>query len=222
MAELVATYALVFFGTVSATLSLVVFKADMPVAILFIGLTHGLVISIMIYAIGHVSGGHINPAVTLSLLAAKKIGRTDAVGYIASQLIGGTLGAATHAALLPRGAEISFGLNQPGSIIGNNAVTALGAEIILTFFLVLVVFGTAVHPSAPKGWAGFAIGVTIAVDHFIGIPISGASMNPARSLGPAIVSRNWNAHWVYWAGPVIGGLLAAAVYLYLLMRPEER
>ncbi|MFQ5997792.1 MAG: MIP/aquaporin family protein [Candidatus Bathyarchaeia archaeon] len=224
-AELVATYALVFFGTVSVTVSIVLFNlqpALNPASIFLIGITHGLSIVLMIYAIGHVSGGHINPAVTIAMLATRKINPANGAGYIVFQIIGAILASVSHALILPQGAAVGFGLHQPGEAIGFSQTTALGVEIILTFFLVFVIFGVAVHKRAPVGWAGFAIGMTVAMDHFIGIPLTGASMNPARSLGPALISGNFGAHWLYWVGPIIGALLAAAVYYYIVMSREDR
>jgi len=218
LAELFAVYALVFFGTISATLSLVVFRADPVTAILFIGLTHGLTITLMVYATGHISGGHINPAVTIASLLLRKISLKDAFGYIVFQIIGAVLAAATHAIILPQGKEIYFGLNQPGELINKDPLTALVVESILTFFLVFVVLTTALHPKAPQSLAGVAIGLIIAVDHFVGIPLSGASMNPARTFGPALVSGNWSFHWIYWIGPIIGAAIAAAIYFYVITK----
>lgn len=230
-AELIATFALVFFGPVAVTVSLVIFKIEPavnPASILLIGLTHGLAIMLMIYAIGHVSGGHINPAVTIPMIILKKIKVVDGIGYIAFQIIGGILGAAAHAVILPQGIEVKYGLNQPGGAIGHSEPTAFLVEIILTFFLLFVIFGVAVHHKAAVGWAGFAIGMTVAFDHFVGVALSGASMNPARTFGPAVImaiqgqAGAFNAHWVYWAGPILGGLLGAFVYYYVIMNNKDR
>ena len=196
---------------------------------LLIGLTHGLVITLMIYSIGHISGAHINPAVTIPLMLFRKIGVKDGIGYITFQLIGAVLGALTHAVILPIGAAVNYGLNLPGSFQGErfSDVTVFGVEFVLTFLLVFVIFGTAVSGKAPAGWAGFAIGMTVAIDHFIGIPISGASMNPARTFGPAVISglqgleRAFEVHYIYWIAPILGGLLAAAIYRYVLMERGE-
>jgi len=153
------------------------------------------------------------------------------VMYIIFQLVGAVLASGTHAIILPIGSAVNYGLNLPGSFGGQrfSDMTVLGTEILLTFLLVFVIFGVAVSGKAPLGWAGFTIGMTIALDHFIGIPISGASMNPARTFGPAIISgiqgldRAFDAHYVYWAGPIIGGLIAASIYTYLLTpRGESR
>lgn len=229
-AELIATYALVLFGSLSVTSSIVILGLQGPDtgAIIMIGLTHGLVIAIMIYSIGHISGAHINPAVTIPMIVLKKISVPNGIGYIVFQLIGAVLAAATHAVILPIGSSVNYGLNLPGSFQGVRFgdATVFGIELLLTFLLVFVVFGTAVSGKAPPGWAGFAIGMTIALGHFIGIPISGASMNPARTFGPAVISgfqgleRAFEAHYIYWIAPILGGLIAAAVYTYLL-KPND-
>ena len=232
-AELIATFALVLFGPLSVTVSVVIFGltgVDFPVAMLLIGFSHGLVIAVMIYAIGHVSGGHINPAVTIPMIIYRKIGVADGAGYIVFQLIGALIGAGTHALILPIGALVKYGLNTPGSfqgqVFGDEAV--FGMELVLTFLLVFVVFGTAVSGRAPAGWAGFAIGMTVALDHFIGIPISGASMNPARTFGPAVISwmqgldGAFQSHYIYWIAPILGGLIAGGIYKYVMMSSKDR
>lgn len=221
IAELIATFALVFFGPVTVTLSVVVLQNGLtPAGLIAIALAHGLAITLMVYAIGHVSGAHINPAITIPMMILRKIDGPNGVMYIIFQLIGAVLAALAHKAVLPQGAKISYALNQPGPEVG--LATAFLAEVILTFFLVFVVFGVAVHRKAPAGWAGFAIGMTVTLDHFAGVPISGASMNPARTFGPALVAMNWNAHAIYWIGPILGGIIAAFVYYYLIMGEDDR
>ncbi len=222
LAELIATFALVFFGTVSVTVAAVIFQFDSPTSsVLLIALAHGLAITLMIYAVGNISGGHINPAVTIPMAVTRRIDPANAAGYIISQLVGAVLGSVAHMSFLPQGSLVNFGAHQPGEAIGNSEFSALGIEIILSFFLVFVIFGTAVSKKASPGWAGFAIGMTVLLDHLIGIPLTGASMNPARSFGPALISGAWGAHWVYWVGPIIGGLIAALAYQYIFIKPLE-
>jgi aquaporin-4 len=221
-AESIATFALVFFGTISVTGAAVIFKFDSPTSsVLLISFAHGLAIMLMVYAIGHISGAHINPAVTIPMALLRKIDGGNAAGYIAFQLIGAVLGSLAHMAFLPQGREVNFGTHAPGDAIGKSEFSALGIEIILTFFLVFVIFGVAVSKNAAPGWAGFAIGMTILLDHLVGIPLTGASMNPARSLGPALVSGAWASHWVYWVGPIVGGVIAAFLYQYIFLKKEE-
>lgn len=223
LAELIATFALVFFGTLSVTVASVIFKFDSPTSsILLIGFAHGLAITLMIYAVGPISGAHINPAVTIPMAILKKIDIGNAAGYIAFQLIGAVLGAVAHMVFLPQGIQVNFGAHAPGDAIGKSEFSALGIEIILTFFLLFVIFGTAVSKKAAPGWAGFAIGMTVMMDHLVGIPLTGASMNPARSFGPALVSGAWVSHWVYWVGPIVGGIIAALVYQYVFISKEEQ
>ncbi len=234
-AELIATYALVLFGPLSVTASIVVLGLKGPDtgAIILIGLTHGLVIALMIYSIGHISGAHINPAVTIPMMVLKKISVSNGIGYIGFQLIGAVLAAATHAIILPIGANVNYGQNLPGRMpdsLGGGVfsdTTVFGVELLLTFLLVFVIFGTAVSGKSPVGWAGFAIGMTVALDHFIGVSITGASMNPARTFGPAIISamqgldRAFEAHHIYWIAPILGGLIAAIVYQYVFIKNKK-
>lgn len=222
LAELIATFALVFFGTLSVTVAAVIFKFESATSsVLLIGFAHGLAITLMIYAVGHISGAHINPAVTIPMALLKKIDAGNALGYIVFQLLGAVLGSLAHVAFLPQGRQVNFGAHAPGDAIGKSEFSALGIEVILTFFLLFVIFGTAVSKKAAPGWAGFAIGMTIMMDHLVGIPLTGASMNPARSFGPALVSGAWASHWVYWAGPIVGGVIAAFLYQYVFIKKEE-
>ena len=216
-AEFIATFALVFMGTVAITSSAVIIGYQ--ASLIAIAFTHGLVIAIMIYSIGHISGGHINPAVTIAMIARKKIDIQNGISYIVCQLAGGITAAALHACLLPMGAGVNFGSNLPGQYNGIrfSDSTVLIVEMILTFFLVFVIFNTAMNDKAPKGWHGFAIGMTVAFDILAGGPITGAAMNPARAFGPAIISYMYGlenalqSHLMYWIGPISGGLIAAFV-----------
>lgn len=218
LAELIGTFALVFFGSMSVTVFTIVLGAPNQSAVIGIAFTHGLVVMTMVYAIGHVSGSHINPAVTISMLAAREIGLRDAVGYVVFQLLGAALAGYTHSIVLPQGVASNFGLTLPSPAINNSELTALLVEAILTFFLLFVIFGTAVSAKAQQGFAGIAIGMTITLDILVGGSLTGASMNPARTLGPALASRVFTAHWVYWVGPIIGGLVASQIYKNLFIR----
>ncbi len=223
VAELIATFTFVFLGTISVKVAVTILGGGSlsPAGLLIIALGHGLGIAIMIYAIGHVSGGHINPAVTVSMLATRRIGASDAVGYIVFQLIGATFASALHLSILGVDAT-QLGLHQPGVAIGRSEGIGLVVEILLTFFLVFTVFGAGVASRAAPGWMGFAVGFMVALLHLVGVPLTGASMNPARSFGPAAIVGNFNAHWLYWVGPIVGGVLAAVIYNYVLLKREER
>jgi aquaporin Z len=182
-----------------------------------VALAHGLAIGLMIAALGHVSGGHFNPAVTISMLVAGEIGVTRAAGYIIAQVLGGTAGAGVLTLVFP--ALGPLGRNNPGVNLGlpglgpDVSITgALIMEVLMTFFLVLVIFGTVVDPRGPKAIAPLAIGLIISMDILTGGRITGAAMNPARAIGPAFVQQDFTNWWIYWVGPIVGGVFAALAY----------
>ena len=223
LAEAVATYALVFFGPLSIILSAVAFGEGLSIeGIIMISLGHGAAIGLMVYAFGHVSGAHINPAVTIPMIITKKIGIADGIGYIVFQIIGAIAAAFTVKAILPElGAKVNFGTQFPGELIDSSAMSAVGLEAIFTFFLVTVIFMTAVHKKAAAGIQGISIGGMVFLLHLVGVPLTGASMNPARTLGPALASGFWESHWVYWVGPIIGGIIAGLIMNYVFVKKAE-
>lgn len=224
LAEAIATYALVFFGPLSIILAVAQFGEGLTtMSVLFISLAHGGIIGIMIYAFGHVSGAHINPAVTIPMMITKKIDVRNGIGYIVSQLIGALAAAATLMVILPDlGAAVNFG-TQPGpsDMINNSVASGFLVEALLTFFLVTVIFMTVLHKKAAAGWYGFAIGGVVFLIHLIGIPLTGASVNPARTFGPAVMSGFWEFHWLYWAAPILGGIVAAVLMNYIYVKRDE-
>ncbi len=222
-AEAIATYALVFFGPLAVILSVVAFGDGLSIeAILMIAFAHGAAIGLMVYAFGHVSGAHINPAVTIPMIITRKIGIADGVGYIVFQIIGAIAAAFTLKAVLPElGAAVNFGTQAPGELINFSATSAVGLEAIFTFFLVTVIFMTAVHKKAAAGIQGLSIGGMVFLLHIVGVPLTGASMNPARTFGPALVSGFWELHWVYWVGPIIGGIIAGLIMNYVFVKKAE-
>ena len=223
LAESIGTFALVFFGTISVTLAVSVFGAGLSIgSILMIAAAHGAAVGLMVYAFGQVSGAHINPAVTVSMLVTGRIGRMDAAGYIIFQVLGATLAAAAHMLLLPQGAAVNFGTQGgPSELLGFNAASGVAVEAILTFFLVTTIFMTAVSKKASPGFAGLAIGGMIFLIHVIGVPLTGASVNPARTLGPAIISDSWDFHWIYWVGPMVGAIVAGLVMSYVFLNEKS-
>lgn len=222
LAELAGTFTLVFFIVMSIIVYLVVLKNDSPTgALVGISLVHGVALLSLVYAIGPISGCHLNPAVTIALAIIKKIKPADALAYIIAQLIGAISASYLAAFILPQGDAVKFGLTLPSSNIGNNQTIALLVEIILTFFLMMSIMGGAVSPKAPPGASGLTIGLTLAGAIFIGAPLSGASLNPARTVGPALVSGVFDAHIIYWIGPVVGAVIAAVLYQYVFMKKEE-
>ncbi len=224
LAEAIATYGLVFFGPLSVILAIASFGEELTTqSVLFISLGHGGAIALMIYAFGHISGAHINPAVTIPMMITKKIGITDGIAYIASQLVGAVAAAATLKAILPElGAKVNFATQGgPSDLINNSIASGFTIEAILTFFLVTVIFMTAVHKRASPGWHGFAIGGMVFLIHLIAVPLTGASVNPARTFGPALISGFWEFHWLYWAAPILGGIIAGLIMNYVFVKKAD-
>lgn len=223
LAEFIATFGLAFFGIASVVLSVGVYALGLTIeSILFIALAHGGIVAVMVYAFGHISGAHINPAVTIPMLIARKISVKDAIGYIGAQLAGATFGAAAIAAILPDFAkDVGYGIHGgPSDLINKSVLAGIAVEIILTFFLVLTIFMVVVHKKATPGWAGFAIGAAVLAVHLIGVPLTGASVNPARSFGPALISGLWEYQWMYWLAPITGGVLGGLVGYFLFTREK--
>ena len=223
-AEAIATYALVFFGPLAIILSVVAFGDGLSIeSIIMIALAHGAAIGLMVYAFGHISGAHINPAVTIPMMITKKISVADGIGYIIFQLIGAVVAAFSLKAILPEiGAKVNFGTQGgPSELLNNSVMAGITVEIILTFFLVTVIFLTAVHKKAPAGIHGISIGGMVFLLHLVGVPLTGASMNPARTFGPAVVSGFWELHWLYWVAPIIGGIIAGVIMNYIFVNNAE-
>jgi aquaporin NIP len=179
-----------------------------------VGLTFGLVIMVMIYAGGHLSGAHYNPSVTIAFTLARHFPIGDALAYIAAQIMG-----ATAAALLLLAAWTSKPAHLGATLPSVSSATAVGYEIVLTAFLMFVITAVATDTRAVGAAAAIAIGGTVGLDALFGGPITGASMNPARSFGPALASGTWSSFWVYVIGPVIGA--AIGVFAYELVRGSK-
>ncbi|MGQ0714267.1 MAG: MIP/aquaporin family protein [Gemmatimonadaceae bacterium] len=213
VAELVGSFALVFIGSGAIILS------KMPgsnIGLVEVALAHGIILAVMVTATMRISG-HFNPAVTIAFLTARRIGPFMAGVYVLAQLLGAMLAAYALKAGMP---EMLFEAARGGGQFVSLDITtgqAFMLETIATFFLVFVIFGTAVDPKAPRV-GGMAIGLTVAADILAIGPLTGASMNPARSFGPAIASNIWEGHLIYWVGPIVGGVIAAQLYEWVLMR----
>jgi len=226
-AEAIATYALVFFGPLSVILSVVVFGDGLTIeSIIMISLGHGAVIALMVYAFGHVSGAHINPAVTIPMMITKKISVADGIGYIIFQVIGAIIATLSLMAILPEiGKPVLWGGHGgPSELLNHSIMSGFVVEVILTFFLVVVIFMTAVHKKAPKSVYGAAIGGMVFLLHIVGVPLTGASMNPARSLAPAVATGDaglLEIQWLYWVAPIIGGIIAGVVMNYVFINKDE-
>ena len=187
-----------------------------------IALAHGLAIGLMVAAVGHISGGVFNPAITVGLFVTRRLDSTRALVYIVAQLLGGLAGAGALT-LVYRDLErnrIAVNLGVPGVGVNHTAGNAVVMEAILTFFLMFVIFGVAIDHRTGRAISGLAIGLTITMDIFAGAAVSGAVMNPARALGPSLVQGadgNWGDHWIYWVGPIVGAALAALLYNDVLL-----
>ena len=213
-AEALGTFGLVFVGA-----AVVVVNGGFPnsgIGLLGIALAHAVVLSVMISATMTISGGHLNPAVTVGLLAARRIDASSAVAYIITQLVAACVGAFLVKLLFPPNAVRDSMLGVPVIASSVTAGQAIGLELVLTFFLVSAVFGTAVSPDAPRV-AGFGIGLVLLFDILVGGPLTGAAMNPARAFGPALVAGEWVGQLVYWIGPILGAILAALLWENVLL-----
>ncbi len=209
-AEFVGTFALIFAGMGS----IVFIQSNLLVGV---ALATGLTIAIMASAVGHISGAHFNPAVTLAFVLTRRIAPSLALVYVLAQLAGAVLGALALRALFPSEANLDSGVPVVNETINSGQGVAI--EALLTFFLVWVIFATAVDPGgAFKSIAGLAIGLTITVDILAAGPLTGAAMNPARALGPELVQGIWDDWWVYLIGPGIGAALAGLAYDWLYLR----
>lgn len=213
IAELVGTFALVFV----AMGSIAFIQSNLLVGVAF---ANGLTIAVMASAVGHISGGHFNPAVTLGFLVTRRIAPALAALYWLAQIAGAVLGALALRALFPSEANLDTGVPVVNPAI--NDLRGVAIEALLTFFLVWVIFATAVDPGgAFKTISGLAIGLTITFGVLATGPLTGAAMNPARALGPEIVFNIWDDFWVYLVGPPVGAAVAALAYEWLYLRADR-
>src|SRR5919197_1524298 len=207
-AEFVGAFTLIFVGGGAGIVS----GRD----IVAVALANGLAIGIMVSNLGHISGGHFNPAITLGFVATRRITIRLAVVYWLAQFAGAIVAAAILRGLFTGDLILGAVPHAPGFGAGKGFVL----EIILTFFLVWAVWATAVDPGgAFKAIAGLAIGLTISIDVLMGGPLTGAAMNPASAFGPQLISGMWGEGWIYYLGPAAGALIAALAYEYLYLRP---
>ena len=215
-AEFVGTFALVFVGC-GAIASVV----GVPGSLTLVGvsLAHGLAIAVMVSAVGHISGGHFNPAVTFGFLVTRRIAPVLAALYWATQLVAAVAAAALVKWIYPDAVTDAVKLGAPTLHAGISTGAGLVVEAILTFFLAWVVFASAVDPGGTfKSIAGLAIGLTITLDILMGGPVTGAAMNPARAFGPELIQNDWTNAWIWYVGPLAGAGLAALAYDWLYLR----
>ena len=209
-AEFIGTFTLIFVGVSSICVN---------AGLVGVALAHGLAIAVMIASMGYISGGFFNPAVTFGAWVGGKISSRNAVLYWVAELAGGLCGALAVKGIFPAStvelAKLGTPLLAPDIGVGAGILM----EMILTFFLVLVVYGSAIDSRAAN-MGGLFIGLTVTLDILAGGPITGASMNPPRDFGPAVVGGYWDNHLVYWIGPLLGGGIAGLVYKHLLGRKD--
>jgi len=212
IAEFVGTFALIFIGVGAIAANS---AAGDGGSLVGVALAHGLTIAVMVAATAAISGGHLNPAVTMGALVTKKIDAMNAVGYIIAQCLGAVVAAALIKVALPDAILHGVGMGTPTLAGDVSAGKGILIEAVLTFFLMFVIYGTAIDPRGP-GPAPLFIGLTIALDILVGGPFTGGAMNPARHLGPALLGGGGRDIAVYWIGPVSGAVLAALLYHHLL------
>ena len=211
MAEFLGTFALIFVGAGSVCADYYLTKNGAPgLGLLGISIAFGFVVIAVVYSLGYISGAHINPAVTVSMVATGRLDARTGFTYIFSQLAGATLGGYTLKFLFPEAMAVHLGSCALGP--GVTAMQAIIMEIVITFILVFAVYATAIDKRATPSLAGLAIGLVVLFGVMVGGPISGGAMNPARVFGPAVASKFLDNHLVWWAGPIIGGILAGLVY----------
>jgi len=221
LAEFIGTFALVFFsaGSICADQFLRT-TAQGGIGLLGVALAYGLAMSILVTSLGHISGGHFNPAVTIGFWVTRKLSTFDTLAYWVAQLAG-AVAAAYLLRRLPFDVWATVQLGTPDLASGVTRTNGMIFEAILTFFVVFVVFATAVdHRGAFSKIAGFAIGLTVTVGVLFGGPFTGAALNPARAFGPALASNHWTNHGVYWIGPLAGGVAAGWLYDTLFLTKE--
>lgn len=230
LAEMIGTGFLVFVGAGAATANGVLLgKSALSLADLgIIGLAFAISIAVMVYSVGHISGCHINPAVSIAMAVTRRMSWREAGVYLLAQFVGSLLGALAIALAYGASTAVAtgFGANNFNEATVSYPV-AIAVETIGTFFLLFVIMGTAVDGRAPAGWAGLAIGLTVGGDIMALGPVTGASLNPARSFGPAVIQAlfggSYNfAHLIpYFVGPILGGILGVIVYDFMARLKKE-
>jgi aquaporin Z len=218
LAELLGTFALVFIGAGSVASK---YFPEATYGIFGVAVAHGLVMAVMVTAMLPISGGHLNPAITLGLLAVRRTDARSAAAYIVAQLLGAVLAAMLIKSVYPIGVVRPISLGTP--IVANTIQfhQAMIIEGVMAFFLVSAWFGTLIHPAAPR-LGGLGVGLALMFDILVGGPLTGAAVNPARAFGPALISGQWVAHAVYWVGPIVGAVLAALLWEKVMLKGLKR
>jgi aquaporin Z len=212
-AEFLGTFTLCFIGQGAIVVQHVLGREDL----LTIAVAYGLAYAVMISALGAVSGGHFNPAVTFGFVTAGRQSWTSAITYWVSQLLGAVVASVLLRAAVPGEAGDAVHYGAPAIAQGLGVSQAFILEFVLTFLLVTSVWGTVVDERAPR-IGGFGIGLTLTACMLVGGPLTGAALNPARAFGAALVSGTWGHQWLYWLAPLLGGAAAARVYKSIVLR----
>ncbi len=226
LAEFCGTFAVIFFaaGALCADQYLRA-TGQGNITILGLALAYGLTVGVMVTAVGHISGGHLNPAVTIGFWVTRRLSTMQTLMYFVAQLLGAIAAAYLLAAIIPDSnwRPEALGAINPALAADFTRFHAMLLEGAMTFFLVFVFFATVVDVNGTfNKIAGFAVGLAVTMDALLGLPFTGAALNPARAFGPALVTHNhWGNHGVYWVGPLLGGVLAAVIYdrFFLIDQP---
>lgn len=225
VAEFIAVFFLVFVGTAAivADQHLAVVQLRDTFGVLGVALAHGLALALAIAAVGRISGGHVNPAISIAFYVARRLSLKELGGYVAAQLLGALVASLMVMQLFPREVVNSVAAGVPG--LGEGVTMLQGGliEVVLAFMLAFVFWGTAVDPKGPKTIAPLAIGLTVTFDMLAGAPFTGAAMNPARWFGPALVSNTFAAESIVWIlGPIVGALIASTAYELFFIDEEPK
>ncbi|HEX2054395.1 MAG TPA: aquaporin [Actinomycetota bacterium] len=223
VAEFIATFFLVFAatGAIVADQHQAVVSLQDTFGVLGVALAQGLALAVAIAAVGRISGGHANPAVSLAFYIARRLTLKDLGGYVAAQILGGLVAAVVVRQIFAEEIVRSVGAGSPGLAEGVSLLQGGLIEVVLTFFLVFVFWGVAVDPRGPKIIAPLAIGLTLVFSVLVGGPFTGAALNPARWFGPALVGGAMDANWPVWVlGPIVGALIASTAYELFFLDTE--
>jgi MIP family channel proteins len=221
IAEFLGTFALIFFGAGAVCVDFYL-RSTGGLGMLAIALANGLAFAVMVSALGHISGGHFNPAITIGYWVTKRLSTLDLAAYWAAQLAGATAAAFFLKWIVPEDIGNNVFLGTPELMRDYPHASGMALEAMATFFLVLVVFATAVDERGTfRSLGGFAMGLTITLGILVAGPFTGGALNPARAFGPELASHHWLNAGVYWVGPLAGGFLAGLVYDTLFLRKSE-
>jgi MIP family channel proteins len=220
-AEFLGTFALIFFGAGAVCVDWHL-RSTGGLGLPAIALAHGLAMAIMVSALGHISGGHFNPAITIGYWVTKRLSTLDTLAYWGAQLLGAVAAAFLLKAIIPDETWRNVALGTPELMRDFPTWSALALEAVTTFFLVLVVFATAVDERGTfRAIGGFGIGLAMTLGILVAGPFTGGALNPARAFGPALASSHWLNQGIYWVGPLGGGFAAGLLYDTLFLRKTE-